>query len=252
MTEITFLGTGTSTGVPEVGCHCEVCTSHDSRDQRLRTSILIKHCNQTILIDCGPDFRQQMLRAKKYQIDAVLITHEHYDHVSGIDDLRPFCRHESMPIFVEPYVAKKLKERIPYCFRENPYPGVPNIQLKEIDLEPFSFKSIEITPIRLLHGQLPILGFRIGNFAFLTDLTEIPLEEYKKLQNLDVLIIAALRKHKHNTHQTFDEAISKIDCIQPKKSYLIHASHQLGLHEEVSKELPENIFLSFDGLTIEI
>lgn len=252
MTQITFLGTGTSTGVPEVGCDCAVCTSENPRDQRLRTSVLIEYKGKKILIDCGPDFRQQMISCKNRFLDAVLITHEHYDHVGGLDDLRPFCKHGSLPIFTEKHVAQKLRERMPYCFRTIHFSGTPNLELIEINPITFSLNDIEITPIRVLHGKLPILGYRIGNIAFLTDLTEIPVEEYQKLQNLDVLIIAALRKHKHITHQTLEEAISKVDCIRPKKSYLIHASHHLGLYNNIIGELPENIFLSYDGLVVNI
>ncbi|MDD2799100.1 MAG: MBL fold metallo-hydrolase [Bacteroidales bacterium] len=252
MTKIDFLGTGTSTGVPELGCKCEVCLSTNPLDQRLRTSVLIHHKNKHILIDCGPDFRQQMMRSKNENIDAVLITHEHYDHVGGLDDLRPFSRQKTLPIFLEPSVAQKLRERMPYCLRAKAYPGVPNIELNELDIHrSFDFEGVEIIPIRVNHGRLPILGYRIGNMAFLTDLTDIPAQEYEKLRNLDILIIAALRKHQHVAHQTFEEAISKIDCIQSKRSYLIHASHHLGLYDELVNELPENVFLSYDGLIVE-
>lgn len=252
MTEIIFLGTGTSTGVPELGCNCNVCTSTDAKDQRLRTSVLIKHNEQTFLIDCGPDFRQQMLLSGNNELDAVFITHEHYDHVGGLDDLRPYCRKMSLPVFAEKYVIERLKQRIPYCFTENPYPGVPKLQLQEIDLNTIEIEDSLIVPIRVMHGDLPIVGFRIGNMAFLTDLTEIPDEEYAKLKNLDVLVIAALRKQKHNTHQNIDEAISKINTIKPFRSYLIHASHHIGLHSDVSQELPDNIYLSYDGLRVVI
>lgn len=252
MTKITFLGTGTSTGVPELGCDCSICTSPNPRDKRLRTSVLINHEGKTILIDCGPDFRQQMIRCQTNHLDAVLITHEHYDHVAGLDDLRPFCKQGKLPIYAESTVSEKLHQRMPYCFRDVNYPGVPNLELIKIENRPFHIGETEIIPIRVLHGRLPILGYRIGNMAFLTDLTEIPAEEYEKLKNLDVLIMAALRKRKHISHQTLDEAISQIDCIQPKKAYLIHASHHLGLHDDIMRELPESIMLSYDGLEIEI
>lgn len=251
--KVKFLGTGTSTGVPEIGCQCAVCRSQDTRDRRLRASVLINTNGKRILIDCGPDFRQQMLNEEFSQIKRVLLTHEHYDHVSGIDDLRPFCRFGDIDIFANKRTCKVLLERIPYCFTDNKYPGVPSINLNRIDEDrSFYIQDIEILPVTVMHYKLPILGYRIGNFAYLTDAKYIPEEEYAKLKNLDTLVINALRINEHISHQTLQEALETIERIAPKRAYLIHMSHQIGLHAEVEKTLPPNVFLSYDGLEIEV
>lgn len=249
--KITFLGTGTSTGNPEIGCTCQVCKSTNSKDRRLRASALIEVDNKSILIDCGPDFREQILKVPFKKIDGVLLTHEHYDHVGGLDDLRPFSRFGDVDVYAETYVAEALKRRIPYCFQEHKYPGVPNIILHPIENIPFKISETTITPIRVMHYNLPIFGYRIHDFAYLTDLKEIPEEEYSKLKNIDTLVIDALRIEEHISHESLAEALEKIKRIAPKKAYLIHMSHHMGLHDEVQKTLPENIFLSYDGLIIE-
>lgn len=249
---VELLGTGTSTGVPEIGCDCEVCTSSDPCDRRLRTSALVSVEGREILIDCGPDFRQQMLRAGKDKLDAVLLTHEHYDHTGGLDDLRPFCRYRSLPVYVEPRVAEVIRKRMPYCFAENRYPGVPDLRLTEIGNAPFSCAGIPVVPIRAMHYRLPVLGFRIGDMAYITDLWRLPKEETTKLENLKVLFINALRKTKHLSHQSLDEALVLIDRVRPEHTYLIHMSHQMGLHAEVEAELPPHVSLAYDGLAVEI
>lgn len=250
--KVIFLGTGTSTGVPEVGCKCEVCTSSDPKDKRLRSSALIQIDGKQILIDCGPDFRQQMMNIPFAPIDGVLLTHEHYDHVGGIDDLRPFCRFSDINIYTEKNVIKALKERIPYCFNSHRYPGVPLIDLNEVMPGlPFDVAGIRIEPIRVMHNSLPILAYRINNFAYLTDIKYIPESELHKLENLDVLVINALRHTEHIAHETLAEALTNIKRIAPKKAYLIHMAHQIGLHEQVQSSLPENVFLTYDGLEIE-
>ena len=241
--KIIFLGTGTSTGVPEIGCQCEVCTSKDKRDWRLRTSAVVEVDGKRILIDCGPDFRWQVITNKIYRLDGVLITHEHYDHVGGLDEVN---------VYAEENVAYAIKTRIPYVFAENKYPGVPNINMHSITLEPFDVAGIRIVPIRLMHGKLPIVGYRIGKLAYLTDLKTIPESEFPKLKGVELLVINALRRDsKHPTHAGLDEAIAYINRIQPKESYLIHESHKIGLHAEVEKILPSHIHLAYDNLEVE-
>ncbi|MDR2626856.1 MAG: MBL fold metallo-hydrolase [Dysgonamonadaceae bacterium] len=249
---IKFLGTGTSTGVPEIACKCKVCVSTDARDKRLRSSVLVEEAGKNILIDCGPDFRYQMLRAGITHLDGILFTHEHYDHVSGLDDLRPFSREKNVDIYAEPSVVKAIETRvIPYAFLEHKYPGLPEIAIHTIDDKHlFEVAGITVIPVRVLHGRMPILGYRIGKMAYLTDLTYIPDDEYSKLTDLDILIISALREEAHVSHQTLSQALEKIERIKPKQAYLIHESHHFGIHAEMEKRMPDGVFIAYDGLVI--
>jgi len=248
---IHILGSGTSTGVPEVGCTCEVCTSADPKDNRLRASSLIEINNKTLLIDCGPDFREQILRLGFRPITAVLMTHEHYDHVGGLDDLRPFSAKGELPIYGNAHTMENLRIRMPYCFAEKKYPGIPNISLHIVDsAQSFFIDDLEIIPIQIMHGRFPILGYRIGKMAYITDMLTMADEEYEKLQGLDCLIMNALRIKPHMTHQNLEQALTNAKRIGARDSYFIHMSHHMGLHKEMEKHLPEHIHFAYDGLEI--
>lgn len=251
--KVRILGSGTSTGVPEIGCTCEVCTSKDPRDKRLRTSALVTTDDVNLLIDCGPDFRQQVLPLPFKKIDGVVISHEHYDHVGGLDDLRPFCRFGEVPIYAETSTAERLRSRMPYCFVEHSYPGVPNIPLREIEpYRPFIVNHTEVFPLRVMHGRLPILGYRIGKLGYITDMSAMPEESYDALQGVDVLVMNALRMAHHSTHQTLPQALEVARRIGARETYFIHMSHHIGLHAEVEKSLPDHVHLAYDGLEIEV
>lgn len=248
------MGTGTSQGVPVIACECEVCKSTDLRDNRLRSSILIETQGKVFSIDAGPDFRQQLLRAEVKKLDAVIFTHEHKDHVAGLDDVRAFnfIQMREMPVYVSDNVEIALKREYPYIFADYKYPGVPRLDVHKITNLPFHAEGVEFTPIQVKHFKLPVFGFRVGDFTYITDVSEIPEAEKHKIRGSKVLVLSALRKQPHVAHFTFDEAIAMMEELKPEKGYLTHISHLLGKHEEVSKELPDFIELAYDGLTIEV
>lgn len=252
--KVTFLGTGTSQGVPIIACECEVCRSQNPKDNRLRTSILIESDEAKVVIDSGPDFRQQMLREKVKSLDAVVFTHEHKDHLAGLDEVRAFnyITKMKMPVYATERVQIALKREFAYIFAEEKYPGIPEIEVITITDDKFSVKDIEFTPIDVIHYRLPVKAFRIKDFTYITDANYISEEEKEKIKGSKIIVINALRREEHVSHFTFQQAIDLMNELKPEKAYFTHISHQLGLHNEVSKELPEFIELAYDGLQIEI
>jgi phosphoribosyl 1,2-cyclic phosphate phosphodiesterase len=249
--KITFLGTGTSQGVPVIACECGTCLSSDQHDKRLRTSLLLESAGITLLFDAGPDFRQQMLREQVMKLDSILLTHEHKDHIAGLDDVRAFNykSQDAIDIYAEERVQKAVRKEYSYVFSEYQYPGIPKMRLNPIPEDSFEIKGLRIDPVRVFHYRLPVYGFRVGNFAYITDANYIPEESKEKLFGVKYLVINALRKEKHISHFSLREAIDIIREISPKKAFITHISHQMGLHTEVSGELPAGIFLGYDGLS---
>lgn len=252
--EAIFLDTGTSQGVPVIACNCEVCKSFDPRDKRLRSSLLIKINGQNFVIDAGPDFRQQMLRERINSLRTILLTHEHVDHIFGLDDIRSFNWIQKHPtdIYAEERVQNSIKRIFNYVFADHKYPGIPKMQLHLIENKPFGIDGIEFIPIRCYHHKLPVYGFRVGGLTYITDTNSIPENEMEKIKGTRILIINALRKEKHVSHFSLDEALGIVAQIQPKKTYLTHLSHSLGKHHDIQKELPENVFVAYDGLQINL
>jgi phosphoribosyl 1,2-cyclic phosphate phosphodiesterase len=250
--KVTFLGTGTSQGVPVIGCSCKVCKSSNEHDKRLRSSVLVEVGSLSIVIDSGPDFRQQMLKAVVRKMDGILITHEHKDHIAGLDDVRAFnwINNKPMDVYAEKRVIKAIKREFEYAFEKDPYPGVPQIHLTRIDESPFTINSTCIIPIRGKHMHLPVLGFRIQNFTYLTDFNFIEESELEKVKGSKVLVVNGLRKEPHISHFTLDEAVAVIQKAKPQKGYITHISHQLGLSKDI--RLPNGIELAYDMLAIEL
>ncbi len=252
--KITFLGTGTSTGVPYIGCEHPVCLSKNPKDKRLRSALLITINNFNYLIDCGPDFRMQMLKNTISKIDAILFTHEHADHIGGLDDIRPYChRQGAIPIYAHERVLTNLEKRYDYIFAKTKrYKGAPSVLTNTIDNTIFKINNQKITPIDVLHGSWQVFGYRFDNFAYVTDISAISETEKEKLYQLDVLVLDALQIEKHPTHFCLDEALTLIAELKPKKAYLTHISHKMGFHNLVSETLPNNVFLAYDNLTLTI
>jgi phosphoribosyl 1,2-cyclic phosphate phosphodiesterase len=252
--KITFLGTGTSQGIPVIACRCEVCSSSNPKDNRLRCSVLVEFNGKTIVIDTGPDFRQQMLKNKVRRLDAVLFTHEHKDHVAGLDDIRAFnfVMKQNMDIYLTDAVEQAIRREFSYIFADTKYPGIPLINLHRITNHPFDLFDQTILPIEVMHYQMPVFGYRIGDFTYITDAKSISEIELEKLEGTKILVINALRRETHVSHFTLNEALELINRIKPQKGYLTHLSHQMGKHEDVMKELPSNVEIAYDGLIVEI
>ncbi len=252
--KVTFLGTGTSQGVPPIGCQSEVCLSENPKDKRLRASVLVQWDGKDIIIDTGPDFRYQMLRQQLNNVDAILFTHEHRDHTAGLDDIRPinYIQEKRVPVYLTDQVLTSLKDQFAYIFEPVPYPGIPELDFHIIENKPFQLFDKNIIPIQVLHYKLPVLGFRMGNFAYITDANYISEKELEKLNGVEVLVLNALRKTEHISHFTLQQATELAQQIGAKQTYFTHMSHQIGLHDEVCAELPNGIDLAFDGLTFEV
>ncbi|GAB3532769.1 MBL fold metallo-hydrolase [Pontibacter brevis] len=251
---VTLLGTGTSQGVPVIGCTCQVCRSVDYRDKRLRVSVHLQVDDKSIIIDSGPDFREQVLRERIKTLDALVFTHEHKDHTAGLDDIRAynFMQQRDMPLYGEDRVLNQLKQEFSYIFSNFKYPGIPQVQLHPIVNQPFEVEGVLFTPVRVMHYKLPVFGFRIGDFTYLTDLNYISEEEKAKVRGSKVIVLDALRHEKHISHFSLQEAVELLEELQPERAYLTHISHLMGLHREVEPQLPEFIRLGYDGLQIEL
>ena len=251
---VTFLGTGTSQGVPVIACDCEVCRSVNPKDKRLRTSIMLESDLTNIVMDSGPDFRQQMLREQVKKLDAVVFTHEHKDHLAGLDEVRAFnyFNKKKMMVFATDRVQQAIKREYAYIFSDEKYPGIPEIELLPIHDEPFTIGDISLTPIEVIHYRLPVKAFRIKDFTYITDANYISDSEKEKIKGSKIIVVNALRREPHISHFTFSEAIDLMKELQPERAYFTHISHQLGLHDRVSRELPDFIQLAYDGLKIEI
>ena len=250
--KITFLGTGTSQGIPVIGSSHPVCLSSNPKDKRLRVSVLIEWDNYVYVIDCGPDFRQQMLNAKCTKLDGIIFTHEHADHTAGLDDIRPFYfKQGDIPVYAHKRVIKALEDRFEYIFEtENKYAGAPGVTTHQIENKPFTLGGINVIPINGMHYKLQVFGFRLNDFAYLTDMKTVEDKEIEKLKGVKVLVVNALREEQHVSHFNLDEALAFIDKVKPEKAYLTHISHLLGFHDEVQQRLPKNVFLAYDNLQI--
>ncbi|TLV02347.1 MBL fold metallo-hydrolase [Dyadobacter luticola] len=251
---ITFLGTGTSQGIPVIACECAVCRSTDPHNKRLRTSVWIQVAGKSFVIDTGPDFRQQMLRANVKDLDAAIFTHQHKDHTAGLDDIRAFnhLRQKDMPLYGRPEVLNQIKNEFAYAFSEKRYPGVPSFELHPIENKPFEIEGVRFTPIEVMHHKLAVYGYRIGDFTYITDANFISEKEQEKILGSQVLVLDTLQKEPHLSHFTLSQALELIDKLNVPQAYLTHISHKLGLHAEVQSELPPNVKLAYDGLVLDL